>query len=91
MKGFRGWFVAVLLVSIFSFSHDALAQKTYPIGAFWPMTGPQAYYGRVMSHGALIGIDQINEAGGMEGYQFKLIITDYKNIDVNLAVTAFRR
>ena len=58
------------------------------VSADEPMTGPQAYYGRVMSHGALIGIDQINEAGGVEGYPFKLIITDYKNIDVNLAVTA---
>jgi branched-chain amino acid transport system substrate-binding protein len=44
-----------------------------------------------MSHGALTGIDQINEAGGLEGYQFKLIITDYKNVDVNLAVTGVQK
>ncbi|HXZ34661.1 MAG TPA: ABC transporter substrate-binding protein, partial [Thermodesulfobacteriota bacterium] len=79
MKGDRWWFLAILGMALsFSFSPDAFAQKTYPIGAFWPMTGPQAYYGRVMSRGALTGIDQINESGGVEGYQFKLIITDYK-------------
>ncbi len=92
MKEYRRWFFVIFLVVLScSFSHNAVAQKTYPIGAFWPMTGPQAYYGRVMSHGALTGIDQINEAGGVEGYQFKLIIADYKNVDVNLAVTGVQK
>jgi len=30
----------------------AAGEKTFPIGAFWPMTGPQAYYRRVMSRGS---------------------------------------
>jgi len=65
--------------------------KEFPIGAFWPMTGPQAYYGRVMSRGALTAIDQINGAGGVAGYQMNLIITDFKNVDVNLCVTGVRK
>jgi branched-chain amino acid transport system substrate-binding protein len=69
----------------------AASDKTFPIGAFLPMTGPQAYYGRVMSRGALTAIDQINAAGGVEGYKMNLVITDFKNIDVNLCVTGVRK
>lgn len=56
---------------------QAMAEKTFPIGGFWPMTGPQAYYGRVMSRGALTAIEQINKEGGVEGYKLNLIITDH--------------
>ena len=55
----------------------AQGTKTFPIGAFWPMTGPQAYYGRVMSRGAMTAIDQINAAGGVAGHKMDLIITDW--------------
>ena len=82
--------LAVLILSCM-FTFEAFAEKTFPIGAYWPMTGPQAYYGRVMSRGALTAIDQINAAGGVEGYKLKLVITDFKNVDVNLAVTGVRK
>jgi len=83
-------YLFVLILSCI-FAVEASAEKTFPIGAYWPMTGPQAYYGRVMSRGALTAVDQINEAGGVEGYTFKLVITDFKNVDVNLAVTGVRK
>jgi len=70
---------------------QGMAEKTFPIGGFWPMTGPQAYYGRVMSRGALTAIEQINNEGGVEGYKLNLIITDYKNVDANLAVTGVKK
>jgi len=78
-------FAVLVLMAVFC--TEGFAEKTFPIGAYWPMTGPQAYYGRVMSRGALTAVDQINAAGGVEGYKFKLVITDFKNVDVNLAVT----
>jgi branched-chain amino acid transport system substrate-binding protein len=81
--------VAILLGALLG--TPAFAEKKYPIGAFWPMTGPQAYYGRVMSHGALTAIEHINGAGGVEGYSLDLIITDFKNVDVNLAVTGVQK
>ncbi len=65
--------------------------KTFPIGAFWAMTGPQAYYGRVMSQGARTGIEHVNQAGGVAGYNLDLIITDFKNVDTNLAVSGVRK
>jgi branched-chain amino acid transport system substrate-binding protein len=86
--------VLVCLMAIllsFLYSTEVRAQKTFTIGGFWPMTGPQAYYGRVMSRGAMTAIDQLNAAGGVEGYKLKLEITDYKNVDVNLAVTGVQK
>lgn len=60
--------------------------EPFPIGALFPMTGPQAYYGRLMSRGAQLAIDHLNAAGGVEGYSFKLVISDYKNVDTELAI-----
>ncbi len=82
--------VAVLVFGLLSFSLDAIGGD-FPIGAFFPMTGPIAHYGRIFSRGALTAIDHINDAGGVEGYKFKLIITDHKNIETNLAVTGVRK
>ncbi len=85
--------IFLVCVAVWAWSLPAYAQssKTFPIGAFWPMTGPQAYYGRVMSRGAMTAIDQINGAGGVAGYKMDLIVTDFKNIDVNLCVTGVRK
>ena len=44
-----------------------------------------------MSQGAQTAVDQINDEGGIKGYNFKFIITDFKNVDVNLAVTGVRK
>jgi branched-chain amino acid transport system substrate-binding protein len=80
---------AVSLVVLFG-SSDGMC-KTFPIGSFFAMTGAGAPVGRAQSQGALIAIDQINAAGGVAGYNFDLIITDFKNTDVNLAVTGVRK
>jgi len=78
-------FVACCLLSCTAFAAE------FPIGAFLPMTGPGAHIGQAMSRGALTGVDQVNESGGVEGYKIKLIITDFKNVDVNLAVSGVRK
>jgi branched-chain amino acid transport system substrate-binding protein len=80
------WVVGVCCL----FSCAAFAAE-FPIGAFLPMTGPGAYIGQAMSRGALTAVDQVNESGGVAGYKFKLIITDFKNVDVNLAVSGVRK
>jgi branched-chain amino acid transport system substrate-binding protein len=55
------------------------------------MTGSGAHIGRVMSQGALTAIDHVNENNMVPGYKFDLIVTDFKNVDVNLAVTGVRK
>ncbi|HHC24465.1 MAG TPA: amino acid ABC transporter substrate-binding protein [Desulfobacterales bacterium] len=91
MKNFRMLFACFTVFVLSSAPSYGAEMKMFPIGALFPMTGPQAYYGRVMSRGALIGIDHINAAGGVEGYKFKLVITDFKNVDVGLALTGVQK
>jgi len=67
------------------------ADKTFPVGALFPMTGPQAFYGRAMSRGAQMAVHHLNSSGGVEGYKLKLIITDFKNIDTSAGVTGTQK
>ena len=88
----KNWvFVLVFMVVLISVFPLNAVGKTFPIGAFFAMTGSGAHIGRVMSQGATAAVDEINAAGGVEGYNLKLIITDFKNVDVNLAVTGVRK
>jgi branched-chain amino acid transport system substrate-binding protein len=91
MKGKKSLFIVAGIFIFLGLLPWEVAAESFPIGAFWPMTGPQAYYGRVMSRGALTAIEQVNGAGGVEKYKLDLIITDYKNVDVNLAVSGVRK
>lgn len=88
MKRLHVFFVCLIAGWMVS---SEISAKTFPIGGLFPMTGPQAYYGRVMSRGAQLAIDHINSAGGAEGYTFKLVITDFKNVDVNLALGGMQK
>lgn len=87
----KGVLVIVIILAFLSGYVFEASAKTFPVGAFFAMTGPQAYYGRVMSRGALTAIDHLNSAGGVEGYNFDLIISDFKNVDTNLTVTGVRK
>ena len=88
MKKYRA---IVLIIAAICLIPCAGFSKTFPIGAFFPMTGSGAHIGRAMSQGALTAIEQLNKEGGVQGYTFDFIITDFKNVDVNLAVTGVRK
>lgn len=89
MKRFNFLHVAVLIIS--SMILCEASAKTFPVGAFFPMTGSQANIGRVMNQGAMLAVEHVNQDGGAEGYEFKLITTDFKNVEVNLAVSGVRK
>ncbi len=80
--------IAVLSGAMLSYGADS---KTFPVGALFPMTGPQAYYGRVMSRGAQLAADHLNADRGDEGYLFKLVIADFQNIDEKLALAGLQK
>ena len=42
---------------------------TWKIGAQGPLTGGAAIYGKAVINGAQVAIDEINAAGGINGYQ----------------------
>ncbi len=72
-------------------AHGAEVPKIFTVGALFPMTGPQAYYGRMMSRGAMTAIDRINSDGGVAGYKLKLEIADFRNLDTDLALNGLGR
>ncbi|MBQ2716577.1 MAG: ABC transporter substrate-binding protein [Clostridia bacterium] len=49
---------------------------TIKIGVSGPLTGGAAVYGVAVKNSAQLAVDEINAAGGMNGYQLELIATD---------------
>lgn len=63
-------------------------EKTLLLGLIGPMTGDYANYGTSTRDGAQIAVDEINEAGGVNGYTFKLDAQDSQG-DPDSAVSAY--
>ena len=56
-------------------SGDAAAAE-FVIGVSGPLTGGAAVYGVAVQNSAQMAVDEINAAGGLNGYKFKLVATD---------------
>ncbi|MBI2555236.1 MAG: ABC transporter substrate-binding protein [Candidatus Rokubacteria bacterium] len=69
----------------------AYGAETYKIGAILAMTGPGAYYGRVMSRGPLLAIEEINAKGGIDGMKLELVIEDHKSGQPKEGVSAINK
>jgi branched-chain amino acid transport system substrate-binding protein len=54
----------------------AAASDTVTIGAVFPLSGSVAFYGTESRDGALLAIDEINAAGGLNGKKLTLIAED---------------
>jgi branched-chain amino acid transport system substrate-binding protein len=50
--------------------------ETVKIGMAGPMLGDYAMFGQDISQGATIAINEFNEAGGLEGFEFALVAED---------------
>lgn len=50
----------------------------YKLGASFPMTGQASTFGTFFSEGALLAVEEINAAGGVNGNRLELIIEDHK-------------
>ncbi len=84
--------VALALVVSLGVSERAVqAAGTIKIGMILAMTGPGAFYGKVMSQGAQVAVDHINRAGGIDGWKLELAIEDHKSGDADAAVTGARK
>lgn len=62
--------------------------KTFFIGATGPLTGDAASYGISVKRGAEIAVEEINAAGGLNGYMFKFEMKD-DEADAAKAGTAY--
>lgn len=62
--------------------------KTFYIGGIGPVTGDNSIYGLAVRNGAQIAIDEINEAGGINGYKIAYKFQDDES-DAEKAVNAY--
>jgi branched-chain amino acid transport system substrate-binding protein len=53
--------------------------ESYKIGAILAMSGAANEYGRVMSQGIQLAVDEINAAGGIDGIPLEAVIEDHKS------------
>ena len=69
-------------------SDAATDEETFKIGGIGPTTGGAAIYGLAVKNGAQIAIDEINEAGGINGVQIEYNFQDDEH-DTEKAVNAY--
>lgn len=70
--------VAVTMLVVFTVCVTGCAKKNteFVVGLSGPLTGPAAVYGLAVKNSAQMAVDEINEAGGLGGYKFKLVAVD---------------
>ena len=61
---------------------------TFKIGGIGPLTGGAAVYGIAVENGAKLAVDEINKAGGVNGYQIEFKMQDDEH-DAEKAVNAY--
>ncbi|WP_334297562.1 MULTISPECIES: ABC transporter substrate-binding protein [Lachnospiraceae] len=71
-----------------SASSDAAGSDTFKIGGTGPITGGAAIYGNAVKNGIQIAVDEINAAGGINGYQIDYNFQDDEH-DAEKAVNAY--
>ena len=69
-------------------NNDAAAEATFKIGGIGPTTGDAASYGLAVKNGIQIAVDEINEAGGINGYQIEYKFED-DECDAEKSVNAY--
>lgn len=85
------WVTGVLLgLVLLTMAIPALAEEPIKVGLITPLTGSVSTYGISVRNAIVMGVDQINEAGGINGRQIKLIILDDKG-DATEAANITRR
>ncbi len=72
----KKFFAAALALALVLASSFAMAEGTIKIGVIGPMTGPYAQYGLGVQYGAQIAADEINAAGGANGFQLEVLSED---------------
>ncbi len=76
MKKLLAIVMALCLVLAFAGCGNTSDEKVLVIGGSGPLTGDNAAYGISVKQGAQIAVDEINEAGGVNGYTLKLEMVD---------------
>ncbi|MDL2302707.1 ABC transporter substrate-binding protein [Lachnospiraceae bacterium OttesenSCG-928-D06] len=67
---------------------EAAFEGTFKLGGIGPTTGGTAIYGQAVKNAAQLAVDEINAAGGVNGYAFELNFQDDEN-DTEKSVNAY--
>ena len=70
---------------------SATLAETVKIGVLAPVSGRAAADGEEMVNGAQLAIDEVNEAGGVAGYNFELVVGDVGDAGADAVATATER
>lgn len=70
------------------FTATVSAEETFKIGGIGPMTGAAAVYGNAVMNAAQMAVDEINEAGGVNGAQLEFNAQDDEH-DAEKSVNAY--
>ena len=71
-----GMTVLALMSAVIVWPTAVLAQKPVKLGFAYIMSGPLAVYGEFAKNGALLAIDEINKAGGIDGRKIEAVYED---------------
>ncbi len=85
-------FALIALVAVFSVSASGSSESsnTIKIGFIGPLTGDNANYGIRCSNSARLAINEINEAGGVNGMMLELIAEDSQGA-VDRAISSYEK
>ena len=90
------WIVSVALLSILVLAATACDDDgededgTFRIGVMESLTGPGETYGTVANQAKQMAVDEINEAGGINGRMLELVVEDSK-CSAQDAITAYKK
>ena len=87
MKKFLAFLMATVMVAAMfaGCGNKTSGSGEFVIGMSGPLTGGAAVYGVAVQNSAQMAVDEINAAGGLNGYKFKLVATDDQNDPSKLA------
>jgi branched-chain amino acid transport system substrate-binding protein len=70
---------------------QASAAEVIKFGVLAPLSGNAAADGQEMVRGAQLAVEELNAAGGVNGYTFEVVVGDTKDQDSNAVMSAFER
>lgn len=80
--------VFCLLLLVFCFSVKGYSKEPYKIGAILAVTGPASFLGEPEKNTAIMLMDQINKAGGINGHPLEIIVEDSKSMEADAVLSA---
>ena len=89
-KVFKGGMVAAMAMSLVACSSNSTTSakstsasaEAFKIGGSGPLSGDAAVYGNAVKNGAELAIKEINEAGGINGYQIEYNFQDDELVSI---------